>query len=186
MPKQSENNTSIKLKNQRPFFSNQVYIISGIVILAVILFLIINPFSQKESIDTEYMFKKDGELTFTDSLNNTKAKIDIQIANTEFDRQLGLMYRKQMDEDKGMLFIFPVEENQSFWMHETYIPLDMVFVNASKKIVTIHRNTQTLSDQSYPSTAPAKYVIEVNGGYCLKHNINVGDKINFIELNKND
>jgi uncharacterized protein len=182
MPKQVKNRSSVQIKNQRPFFSNPVYIISGIVILAVILFLIINPFSKKEDIDSEYMFKKDGELTFTDSLNNSKTKIDIQIANTEFDRQLGLMYRKQMDENRGMLFIFPVEEKQSFWMHETFIPLDMIFVNALNKIVTIHRNTQTLSDQSYPSTAPAKYVIEVNGGYCLKHNIMEGDKINFIEL----
>jgi uncharacterized protein len=182
MPKQLENKSSAQLKNQRPFFSNPVYIISGIVILAVILFLVINPFSKNESTDPEYMFKKDGELTFTDSLNNSKTKIDIQIANSDFDRQLGLMYRKQMDENKGMLFIFPDEERQSFWMRNTFIPLDMIFVNASNKIVTIHSNTQTLSDQSYPSTAPAKYVLEVNGGYCSKHNINEGDKINFIEL----
>jgi uncharacterized membrane protein (UPF0127 family) len=184
MSKQPENQSSVKLKNQRPFFSNPVYIISGIVILAVILFLVISPFSKKESTDPEYMFKKDGELTFTDSLNNTKTKIDIQIANSDFDRELGLMFRKQMEENKGMLFIFPEEARQSFWMRNTLISLDMIFVNALNKIVTIHRNTQTLSDQSYPSTAPAKYVIEVNGGYCLKHNIKEGDKINFIELSQ--
>jgi len=182
MSKQAENKTSVKLKNQRPFFSNPVYIISGIVILAVILFLIINPFSKKESTDSDYMFKKDGELTFTDSLNNSKTKIDIQIASNDYDRELGLMNRKQMDENRGMLFIFAVEEKQSFWMVNTYIPLDMIFVNTLKKIVTIHRNTKILSDQTYPSTAPAKYVIEVNGGYCSKHNINEGDKINFIEI----
>jgi hypothetical protein len=182
MLKQSENKTSIQLKNQRPFFSNPVYIVSGIVILAVILFLIINPFSKKENTDSEYMFKKDGELTFTDSLNNSKTKIDIQIANNDFDRELGLMFRKQMDENKGMLFIFPEEARQSFWMRNTLISLDMIFVNALNKIVTIHRNTQTLSDQSYPSSAPAKYVIEVNGGYCSKYNINEGDKMNFTEL----
>jgi uncharacterized membrane protein (UPF0127 family) len=168
--------------NQRRFYTKSVFIISGIVLLAVIFYLIINPFSKKESIDPEYMFKKDGELTFTDSLNNAKAKIDIQIANSDFDRELGLMFRKQMDENKGMLFIFPVEDKQSFWMRNTFIPLDMIFVNSSKKIVTIHWNTQTLSDQSYPSTAPAQYVLEVNGGYCSRHNINEGDKINFIEL----
>jgi uncharacterized membrane protein (UPF0127 family) len=182
MPKQAENKSSIQSKNQKPFFSNLVYIISGILILAVILLLAINPFSKNESTDPEYMFKKDGELTFSDSLNNTKTKIDIQIANNDFDRELGLMFRKQMDENKGMLFIFPEEARQSFWMRNTLISLDMIFVNAINKIVTIHKNTQTLSDQSYPSTAPAKYVIEVNGGYCLKHNINEGDKINFIEL----
>jgi uncharacterized protein len=89
-----------------------------------------------------------------------------------------------MDENHGMLFIFPDEEMQSFWMHETYIPLDMVFVNTAKKIVTIHRNTQILSDQSYLSTAPATYVIEVNAGFCAAHNISEGDKITFIQLAK--
>jgi uncharacterized protein len=170
--------------NQKTFYSKPLFIISGIVLLAVILYLIINPFSNKTIIDPEYMFKKDGELTFTDSLNNSKVKIEIQIANSDFDRELGLMFRKQMDENKGMLFIFPREEKQSFWMRNTFIPLDMIFVNSAKKIVTIHRNTQTLSDQSYPSTAPAQYVLEVNGGYCSKHNINEGDKINFIELDQ--
>src|ERR1035437_645064 len=184
MSKQPENKSPVQLKSQRPFFSNPVYIISAIVILAVILFLVIDPFSKKESTDTEYMFKKDGELTFTDSLNNTKTKIEIQIANSDFDRELGLMFRKQMEENRGMLFIFPEEARQSFWMRNTLISLDMIFVNALNKIVTIHRNTQTLSDQSYPSTAPAKYVIEVNGGYCTKHNINEGDKINYIELTR--
>jgi len=184
MSKQSDTKPPVKLKEQRPFFSKTIYIISGIVILAVILFLITDPFSKKDTTDSEYMFKKDGELTFTDSLNNSKTKIDIQIANNDFDRELGLMFRKQMDENRGMLFIFPVEERQSFWMHNTFIPLDMIFVNAAEKIVTIHRNTQTLSDQSYPSTAPAKYVIEVNAGYCSRHNINEGDKINYIELSQ--
>ena len=67
-------------------------------------------------------------------------------------------------------------------MENTYISLDMIFISASNKIVTIHRNTKTLSEQSYPSSAPAKYVLEVNAGYCSRHNINEGDKINFMEL----
>jgi|CZKP01.1.fsa_nt_gi uncharacterized membrane protein (UPF0127 family) len=137
-----------------------------------------------ERSDTAYMFKKEGELIFTDSIGKTKTKIEIEIANNESSRWLGLMFRKHMDDYDGMLFIFPAEEMLSFWMHETYIPLDMVFVNTAKKIVTIHRNTQTLSDQSYPSTAPATYVIEVNSGFCAAHNINEGDRITFIQLAK--
>jgi len=178
MSKQPEN----KQISSKPIYTKPVFIISGIIILAVILLLIINPFSKKEGTDTEYMFKKEGELTFTDSLGTVKTKIDIEIANSDFDRQLGLMFRKHMDDKDGMLFIFPSEEMQSFWMRNTFIPLDMVFVNAAKKIVTIHRNTQTLSDQSYPSSAPAMYVIEVNGGFCSTHKINEGDRINFIQL----
>jgi len=178
MSKQPEN----KQTPPKPIYTKPIFIIPGIIILAVILVLIINPFSKKEGTDTEYMFKKEGELTFTDSLGTVKTKIDIEIANSDFDRQLGLMFRKHMDDKDGMLFIFPSEEMQAFWMRNTFIPLDMVFVNAAKKIVTIHRNTQTLSDQSYPSSAPAMYVIEVNGGFCSTHNINEGDRINYIQL----
>jgi uncharacterized membrane protein (UPF0127 family) len=178
MSKQPENKQTVL----KPIYTKPVFIFSGLIIIAVILLLIINPFSEKESTDTEYMFKKEGELTFTDSLGTVKTKIDIEIANSEFDRQLGLMFRKHMEDKDGMLFIFTSEEMQSFWMRNTYIPLDMIFVNSAKKIVTIHRNTQTLSDQSYPSAAPAIYVIEVNGGFCSSHNINEGDRIEFIQL----
>jgi hypothetical protein len=178
MPKQPEN----KQTPFKPIYTKPVFIIPGIIILAVILLLIINPFSKKEGTDTEYMFKKEGELTFTDSIGTVKTKLDIEIANSDFDRQLGLMFRRHMDNNNGMLFIFPSEEMQAFWMRNTFIPLDMLFVNAAKKIVTIHRNTQTLSDQSYPSATPSMYVIEVNAGYCSTHNINDGDRINFIQL----
>lgn len=94
------------------------------------------------------------------------------------------MFRRHMDSDKGMLFIFPVEELQSFWMRNTFIPLDIIFINAQKTIVKIHANTQTLSDQSYPSMQPSQYVVEVNGGFCSTHNIKEGDKISFMELSK--
>ena len=64
-------------------------------------------------------------------------------------------------------------------MRNTYLPLDMIFINGDKKIVTIHKNTKTLSDQSYPSTAPAKYVVEVVGGFTDKYGIKEGDSITF-------
>ncbi|GAB1350625.1 hypothetical protein MASR1M107_28400 [Ignavibacteriales bacterium] len=63
-------------------------------------------------------------------------------------------------------------------MRNTYISLDMIFIDANKKIVTIHKNTKTLSDQSYPSTKPAKYVLEVAGGFCDKHGVVEGIWVN--------
>jgi len=84
-----------------------------------------------------------------------------------------------MEMNQGMLFIFPEEEIRSFWMRNTYISLDMIFVNADKKIVTIHKNTKTLSDQSYASTEPAQYVVEVCAGFSDKYSIKTGDKINW-------
>jgi uncharacterized protein len=127
----------------------------------------------------EYMFKKEGELVIADSTGSPKIKIDIEIADTDFDRQLGLMMRKSMEENQGMLFIFPGEEVQSFWMRNTFIPLDMIFINADKSIVNIRKNTQPLSDNSYASSAPAQYVLEVNAGFTDKYNITEGDKISY-------
>ena len=150
-----------------------------IVVAALVIFLAISNLLKKNETDTEYMFRKDGTLTFLNDSSQVKAKIDIQIANTEFDRELGLMFRKSMKENQGMLFIFPVDTIQTFWMRNTYIPLDMVFINSQKTIVSISKNTKVLSDQTYASKGPAQYVLEVNAGYCDKFNINPGDKVNW-------
>jgi len=156
------------------------YAIGAIVLIAVYVIAFIIPTNTDQTTEeTEYKFMKEGNLTFTDSLNNPITKIDIEIADTGDDRQNGLMYRKSMEMNQGMLFIFPVEELQSFWMRNTYIPLDMIFVNSDKKIVTIHKNTKILSDQSYASTEPAQYVVEVCAGFSDKYSLKIGDKINW-------
>jgi len=156
-------------------------IVGGVLILSLVIFFILNNFIKEDNpVEEEYMFKKEGELLFLDSLDNTKAKIDIEISDTDYDRQLGLMFRKNMEENEGMLFIFPSETVQSFWMRNTNISLDIIFINSDQKIVTIHKNTKTLSDQSYPSTGPAKYVIEVIAGFTDKHNILTGDKVSWL------
>lgn len=155
------------------------------VILIVVLYFIISPFNRKPAANKEYMFKKQGELTFYSNDGKPITKIDIQIAATEFDRELGLMFRKSMNENQGMLFIFPVSQIQDFWMRNTEIPLDMIFVDSLKQIVTIHKNTKTMSDQTYSSTQPALYVIEVNGGFTDKYHIQNGDKVNWVDYKMN-
>lgn len=125
------------------------------------------------------MFRKDGELTFLDS-NRIVTKIDIQIAQTEFDRELGLMFRKSMDENQGMLFIFPDVQVRSFWMRNTIIPLDMIFIDSTKTILNIAKSTTPYSDNSYTSVGPAKYVLEVNGGFADRHQIRQGEKVNWL------
>ncbi|MPM60050.1 hypothetical protein SDC9_106897 [bioreactor metagenome] len=89
------------------------------------------------------------------------------------------MYRKSLPADAGMLFVFDEEEIQGFWMKNTYIPLDMLFVNADNEIITIHTNTAPLKEWNYASTRPALYVVEVNAGYCAQKQITEGDKIIF-------
>ena len=151
--------------------------IATIVILVAVFFIFNNCDDNNDVNMHYYKFKKEGELTFTDTTGNPIIKIDIEIADNDYERQLGLMNRESMEEMQGMLFIFPVERYQSFWMLNTLFSLDMLFINSNKEIVTIHKNTTPLSEQSYPSSEPAQYVLEVNGGFCDRHNINLGDKV---------
>jgi len=122
----------------------------------------------------DYTFVKNGELTFSSEHREMLASIDIQIAETESQRMVGLMYRDSLGMNQGMLFLFPVEEEQSFWMKNTRIPLDIIYVNAKMEIVKIQHNTQPFSEGSYPSERAAMYVIETNGGYTEKNNIHEG------------
>lgn len=151
-----------------------------IIIIVAIYFIIANSGGSKENINEEYMFRKDGELTFVDSSGTIISKIFIQAANTEYDRELGLMFRKNMDENQGMLFIFPDVQARSFWMRNTLIPLDILFIDSTKTVLNIAKNTTPLSDISYPSAGPAKYVVEVNGGFCDRHNLTAGAKVNWV------
>jgi uncharacterized membrane protein (UPF0127 family) len=157
-------------------------IVPPILFIVLVLFLVFSNLLKKKNIDKEYIFRKEGALTFLNSDNAVKTKIDIQIADNDFDRALGLMFRKHMDENRGMLFIFLQDTTQKFWMENTYIPLDMIFINSNKTIVTIQRATKTLSYQSYISTAPAQYVLEVNLDFSKKFNVKVGDKVSWIRI----
>lgn len=180
MAKKQVKQTEQKSAKQKSKLSVQNIVIA-ILAIAVIGFFIVNNFINNNEPEVEYYtFTKEGELTFTDSLGTLKAKIDLEIADSDYERQLGLMNRKEMKENEGMLFIFPMQGNQSFWMRNTLISLDMLFINDQKQIVTIHKNTKILSDQSYPASQPAIYVVEVLAGFTDKYNIRVGDKINWM------
>ena len=125
-------------------------------------------------------FRKDGELIFISrATNDTIQQIDIEIAETENAITTGLMHRQEMPIQAGMLFIFPRSELRSFWMKNTLIPLDIIYINEFQQIVTIQRNTIPLSEKSVPSNKPAKYVLEMNGGYCDQFGVKEGDFVDF-------
>ena len=157
-----------------------------ILILALIAVLTYQPSSKPVSTSQPttssqqpevYDFTKQGELRFQTARQDFISAIDIELAQDDLKRQQGLMYRDKMADNQGMLFIFDDEDTRSFWMKNTILPLDMIFVNSHNEIVTIHKNTTPYSEQSYTSTKPAKYVVEVNAGYADRHKIAVGDRI---------
>jgi uncharacterized membrane protein (UPF0127 family) len=130
--------------------------------------------------DNPPKFRKDGELIFMNAKNDTLFHINIENAITSDDRYRGLMYRPQMDENNGMFFVMDYEDTQSFYMRNTIIPLDIIYVNANYEIVDIYKNTKIKDETSLPSAKPALFVVEINAGLCDKYNINITDKIQLI------
>ncbi len=100
-------------------------------------------------------------------------------ADEPLERNQGLMDVRSMPEDAGMVFYFDTEEPQSFWMANTPLPLDIMYVNADSVVVRVYQNTVPFSEKSLPSEAPAKYVIETNAGYSINYDIREGTKVRF-------
>lgn len=98
------------------------------------------------------------------------------VADTPEKQATGLMNRISMAKDSGMLFIFEGNVEHYFWMKDTLIPLDMIFIDQEGKIINIHKNATPLSLDMIPSSGPCKYVLEVNGGTCEYKNIRTGDR----------
>jgi uncharacterized membrane protein (UPF0127 family) len=107
-----------------------------------------------------------------------KAEFDVEIASQPIDLHVGLMFRKEMAKDRGMLFEFGDEpKEESFWMKDTLIPLDMIFVAADGHIVNIHPNARPGDITPIPSLEPVTAVLEINGGMAEGLGIKVGDKV---------
>ncbi len=129
----------------------------------------------------EPVFKKEGELIFLHKETNDQIqKIDIEIADNDHDTETGLMYRRSMDENKGMLFIFKNYKAHRFWMKNTVIPLDIIYLDSSRMITKIYKSTIPFSEKGLPSEVPVKYTIEVNAGFTEKYGIDEGDRIIYI------
>jgi len=128
----------------------------------------------------EPQFRKDGLLVVLDAdQRDTLATLDIEVVQQPDELQFGMMYRMRVPDNTGMLFLMPREEMQSFWMRNTYVSLDILYINGDKRIVSIVEKAKPLSDESLPSKGPALYVLEVAGDYCAQHGIQAGHYVHF-------
>ncbi len=135
------------------------------------------PQSQPE---TGPRFTKQGELQFMDAETGEPiTSIDIEVKQDDAGRAEGMMWRRSMEEDQGMLFIMERSEPQSFWMRNTYIPLDIMFIGEDKRIVNIRKNAQPQTLDPQPSKGNAKYVLEVIGGFSDQFGVEAGDRVEF-------
>lgn len=101
----------------------------------------------------------------------------VELATNDAERERGLMFRKQLPDGQGMLFDFVQQRPVSFWMHNTYIPLDMIFITADGKVLNIAENAEPLSDRLIPSAGPVRWVLEVIGGTAQRLGIAAGDRV---------
>ena len=119
------------------------------------------------------------EVTFLNTSGEQISTVRVALADDNQKRNQGLMDVNELPADAGMLFIFPDEEPRSFYMANTPLPLDIMYVNSDSVIVRIHHNTTPFSSNQLLSEEPAQFVVETNGGYAVSHDIKEGMKIRF-------
>jgi uncharacterized membrane protein (UPF0127 family) len=106
-----------------------------------------------------------------------QARFSVEIADTGPERAEGLMFREKMAATHGMLFVYDKAGPVAFWMENTLIPLDMIFVGADGTVVSVHENARPLDRTGIPSGAPAQFVLEINGGMAARLGIAAGSQM---------
>lgn len=118
-----------------------------------------------------------GKVIFAEAKAGGEPAVTVEIARKDEHRQRGLMYRKRMPEDRGMIFVFEERADHRFWMHNTCIQLDMLFIDDDGTIVGIEENTPTMNDGTFSVGCPSRYVLELNAGWARRHGVKAGQKV---------
>ncbi len=125
----------------------------------------------------EPTFTKEGTLTFIGETDQPIRTIDIEVADTEPERRRGLMQRRQMGYDKGMLFVFDDTSESGMWMKNTPMPLDIIFAGPDSTVINVVKRTKPFSLESIQPTAPKKFVVEVRAGFADRFGIAPGTRL---------
>ncbi len=103
--------------------------------------------------------------------------VEVELALTPATRQRGLMFRNRLGRNQGMLFVFPQALARSFWMKNTPLPLDIIYIDTKRRIVSVAKRTEPYSTRAIPSDGPARYVLEVNGGFADSHGVEADQEV---------
>ena len=136
-----------------------------------------NKINNKEVKAAPVEFTKEAEAYLTGPAGDTLQHLELEIADDDYQRETGLMYRHKMAENRAMLFIFKEEEPRGFYMKNTYIPLDILFLDHNNKVIKIARNAEPQNLETILSEAPAQYVLEINAGLAERWNLEEGDSL---------
>ena len=155
------------LMKQKNIRSRLVYfIVIALILVLIILYL---PFSHIKRFDIEKVCIK-------------SKCFSVELAQSPSEREQGLSYRSNLDEDKGMLFIFQQPMITHFWMKDTLIPLDIIWINDRNEIIYLEKNAQPCNIEPcklYGPDKPSKYVLEINANLSEKYGFSIGDKISW-------
>lgn len=143
-----------------------VWLRRGLVAAAALHLVLLAGLARAAEESTLEIVTRDGVHVFT-----------VEMARTDEERQKGLMFRKELPEGRGMLFDFKPDQDVAMWMRNTYIPLDMLFINGDGTIRRIAESTEPLSEKTIPSGGPVRGVLEVIGGTTKKLGIKAGDRV---------
>jgi len=146
---------------------------------SILFFSCGNPKKKDQPKNDGRVLEYNNELSFLNEEGDIISTLNFVKADDPNKRNQGLMDVSVMPKNAGMVFYFDTEEPQSFWMMNTPLPLDIMYVNADSVIVSIYKSTTPFSDKSLPSGAPAKYVVETNAGYSISNDIKEGMKVRF-------
>lgn len=133
---------------------------------------------QNQDLSLKFEFEKDTLLQFIKNKDTLKPVFEIELAKSDYEQETGLMHRKTMKSNRGMLFIYPSEQRRpSFYMKNTYLPLDLIYLNSTMEIIDFNLNTTPLSEDWVSSNALSQYVLEVNAGTVKSLNLERGDQV---------
>ncbi len=158
----------IQPKNKKYYFFAAAF--------AVAVFFLVYGFCHQNDKDLEIV----NTLADTPQACFEKTCFAVEIADTAYKQKMGLMNRKSLEKDKGMLFIFAAEDKYKFWMKNTLIPLDIIWIDKNNKIIFIQKNAQPCKTEQCESFGPdenAKYVLEINGGLAENIGLEIGDEL---------
>jgi uncharacterized membrane protein (UPF0127 family) len=113
------------------------------------------------------------------SPSGRESSVTVEVARTADELARGLMNRSSLAEDAGMLFVFPETDQHSFWMKNTLIPLDLIFIGEDRTVVGIVASAEPLTLEPRTTSRPSRYVLEVNGGWAARHGVAAGDRVTF-------
>jgi uncharacterized membrane protein (UPF0127 family) len=103
--------------------------------------------------------------------------VRVEIADTPAAQRRGLMFRRELAQDAGMIFVFDTEVEHPFWMKNTYLPLDMIFISRALHVVGVVANAEPLTETNLTVSKPSQYVLEVNAGFAARHGIEPGAQV---------